>query len=73
MSNTSTATKPIPTVAPLVNAFNVIDDITLVPYDQMPLLTGSPDHQIVLGLSFFTSKGTGGQQYRYAAPRIVRS
>jgi hypothetical protein len=64
LSNNATATKPIPTTAPLVDGFNIIDDINLVPHDGMPLLAGPPDHQIVLGLSFFNEKGVGGEQYR---------
>lgn len=48
--------KPLP--APLsVSSFNIIDDFTLTPYDNMPLLAGTPDQTIVLSLDFFERDG----------------
>ncbi|KAK5142357.1 hypothetical protein LTR04_002261 [Oleoguttula sp. CCFEE 6159] len=42
---------------PVVSAFNVIDDFTLVPYDGMALLSGAPNSQIVLNADFFLRDG----------------
>lgn len=42
---------------PVVSAFNVIDDFTLVPYDGMALLNGAPNSQIVLNADFFLRDG----------------
>lgn len=58
------AALPIPTTSPDVDEFDIVDDIILTPYDNMPLLL-NPTQQIVLGLSFFNENGTmGGEQYR---------
>jgi len=54
------ATIPRPTIGTTftatLNAFNIIDDFTLSPYDQVQLLTGS-FMQIVLNLGFFVQDG----------------
>ncbi|TKA73136.1 hypothetical protein B0A49_07323 [Cryomyces minteri] len=42
---------------PVISAFNVIDDFTLVPYDGMALLSGAPNAQIVLNADFFLRDG----------------
>jgi len=56
------ATIPRPTIGTdyptTINAFNIIDDFTLSPYDQVQLLTGS-FMQIVLNLGFFPQDGQG--------------
>ena len=43
---------PLVEAAPVTN-FNYFDDFALVPYDQQPLLAGTPDLSINLKLTFF--------------------
>jgi iron transport multicopper oxidase len=47
----------LPPEAPTVASYDVIDDITLVPKDGEPLLSGRPDASIVLNLDFFQRDG----------------
>jgi iron transport multicopper oxidase len=49
---------------PLLDRYDIIDDISLVPQDGEPLLDGPPDTSIVLNLDFFSREG----QNRYLAP-----
>ncbi|TKA61866.1 hypothetical protein B0A49_10885 [Cryomyces minteri] len=51
------STTAAPAEMPVVPAFNVIDDFTLVPYDGMPLLSAAPNSQIVLNADFFQRDG----------------
>jgi iron transport multicopper oxidase len=48
--------KPLPD-APLLGAYDVIDDFSLIPHDGEPLLSGPPDTSIVLNLDFFQRDG----------------
>jgi iron transport multicopper oxidase len=48
--------KPLPDPL-IVSSFDTIDDFTLTPYDNMPLLAGTPDQTIVLNLDFFERDG----------------
>jgi iron transport multicopper oxidase len=51
------ASKPVPSEAPAVASYDVIDDFTLVSYDGQKLLKGKPDTSIVLNLDFFKRDG----------------
>ncbi|KAF7503465.1 hypothetical protein GJ744_003724 [Endocarpon pusillum] len=51
------ASKPVPSEAPTVDSYDIIDDITLIPYDGQPLLSGPPDASIVLNVDFFQRDG----------------
>lgn len=51
------ASKPVPSEAPTVGKYDIIDDFTLIPYDGQPLLSGPPDASIVLNVDFFQRDG----------------